>query len=63
MQKLFRQTTLMDAYPCNFNVLIAGMPRVMGVGEILEEGPPGGASASSGGSISSWARNGTSSIC
>ena len=37
MQKLFRQTTLMDAYPCNFNVLIAGMPRVMGVGEILEE--------------------------
>ena len=37
MQKLFRQTTLMDAYPCNFNVLIAGMPRVMGVGEMLEE--------------------------
>ena len=37
MQKLFRQTTLMDSYPCNFNILIAGMPRVMGVGEILEE--------------------------
>ena len=33
MQKLFRQTTLMDSYPCNFNILIAGMPRVMGVGE------------------------------
>ena len=27
----------MDAYACNFNILIAGMPRVMGVGEILEE--------------------------
>ena len=37
MQKLFRQTTLMDSYPCNFNILIAGMPRVRGVGEILEE--------------------------
>ena len=37
MQKLFRQTTLMDSYPCNCNILIAGMPRVMGVGEILEE--------------------------
>lgn len=37
MQKLFRQTTLMDSYPCNFNILIVGMPRVMGVGEILEE--------------------------
>lgn len=37
MQKLFRTTPLMDAYACNFNILIAGMPRVMGVGEILEE--------------------------
>ena len=37
MQKLFRMTTLQDSFPCNFNVLIAGMPRVMGVGEILEE--------------------------
>ena len=37
MQKLFRQTTLQDSFSCNFNVLIAGMPRVMGVGEILEE--------------------------
>ena len=37
MTKLFRMTPLMDAYPCNFNILIAGMPRVMGVGEILEE--------------------------
>lgn len=37
MQKLFRQTPLMDSYPCNFNILIAGMPRVMGVEEILEE--------------------------
>ena len=37
MQKLFRLTTLQDSFPCNFNILVAGMPRVMGVGEILEE--------------------------
>ena len=37
MQKLFRMTPLQDSFACNFNVLIAGMPRVMGVGEILEE--------------------------
>ena len=37
MAKLFKSTTLQDACSCNFNILIAGMPRVMGVGEILEE--------------------------
>ena len=37
MQKLFRMTPLQDSFPCNFNILIAGMPRVMGVAEILEE--------------------------
>ena len=37
MQKLFRSTTLQDSLSCNFNVLIAGMPRVMGVRELLEE--------------------------
>ncbi|MCD7755181.1 MAG: topoisomerase IV [Firmicutes bacterium] len=37
MAKLFRLTPLQDSFPCNFNILIAGMPRVMGVGEILEE--------------------------
>ncbi len=37
MQKLFRLTTLQDSFACNFNILIAGMPKVMGVGEILEE--------------------------
>ena len=37
MQKLFRQTSLQDSFACNFNILIAGMPRVMGIGEILEE--------------------------
>ncbi len=37
MQKLFRSTPLQDAFPCNFNILIAGNPRVMGVREILEE--------------------------
>lgn len=37
MQKLFKSTPLLDSYPCNFNILIAGMPRVMGIREILEE--------------------------
>lgn len=37
MQKLFRLTPLQDNYSCNFNVLIAGYPRVMGVREILHE--------------------------
>jgi len=37
MQKLFRLTPLQDSFACNFNILIAGMPRVMGIGEILEE--------------------------
>ena len=37
MQKLFKMTTLQDAFPCNFNILVAGSPRVMGVREILEE--------------------------
>ncbi len=37
MQKLFKTTTLQDTLSCNFNVLIAGMPRVMGVRELLEE--------------------------
>ena len=37
MQKLFRMTPLQDSFACNFNILIAGMPRVMGVGEILAE--------------------------
>ncbi len=37
MQKLCRMTPLQDSFACNFNILIAGMPRVMGVGEILEE--------------------------
>ena len=34
MQKLFRSTPLQDSFACNFNILIAGMPRVMGVREI-----------------------------
>lgn len=37
MQKLYRLTPLQDNYPCNFNILIAGTPRVMGVREILTE--------------------------
>ena len=37
MQKLFKSTHLQDAFPCNFNILIAGNPRVMGVREILDE--------------------------
>ena len=37
MAKLYRQTPLEDAFSCNFNVLIAGMPKVLGVRQILEE--------------------------
>ena len=37
MQKLFRTTSLQDSFACNFNILIEGMPRVMGVREILQE--------------------------
>ncbi|MEA4823673.1 MAG: DNA gyrase subunit A [Clostridiaceae bacterium] len=37
MQKLFKTTPLEDTFGCNFNVLIAGNPRVLGVGEILTE--------------------------
>jgi DNA gyrase subunit A len=37
MQKLFRMSPLQDSISCNFNVLVEGMPRVMGVGEILDQ--------------------------
>lgn len=37
MQKLFRMTSLQDSFPCNFNILVAGNPRVMGVREIIDE--------------------------
>ncbi len=36
MQKLFRTTPLQDSFACNFNILVDGMPKVMGVGEILD---------------------------
>lgn len=37
MQRLFRMSSLQDNFSCNFNILIAGYPKVMGVKEILEE--------------------------
>ncbi len=37
MQKLYKMTPLEDSFPCNFNVLIAGTPRVLGVKALLEE--------------------------
>ncbi len=37
MQKLYKMTPLEDTFSCNFNVLIAGVPRVLGVKELLEE--------------------------
>ena len=37
MQKLFRITPLEDSFSCNFNVLVAGNPRVMGVSEMISE--------------------------
>ena len=37
MRKLFKLTPLEDTFSCNFNVLIAGMPRVCGVRALIEE--------------------------
>ena len=37
MTKLFKQTQLEDSFPCNFNILVDGTPRVMGVKEIIEQ--------------------------
>jgi len=37
MAKLFRFTTLEDSFSCNFNVLIGGVPRVLGVKDLLNE--------------------------
>ncbi len=37
MAKLYKLTALEDSFACNFNVLIAGAPRVLGVRDLLEE--------------------------
>lgn len=37
MKKLFKITPLQDVFSCNFNILVGGMPKVMGVAEILEQ--------------------------
>ena len=37
MAKMMKLTPLQDSFPCNFNILIGGFPKLMGVGEILEE--------------------------
>ncbi len=37
MNKLFKMTALEDSFSCNFNILVGGIPRVMGVRTILEE--------------------------
>ena len=37
MKRLYKMTTLEDSFSANFNILVAGVPRVMGVAEILEE--------------------------
>ncbi len=37
MRKLFKMTPLEDTFSCNFNVLISGIPKVLGVRELLEE--------------------------
>ncbi len=37
VQKLFRQTSMQSTFNCNFNILINGMPRVLGVKQILGE--------------------------
>ena len=40
MAKLYKTTPLEDSFSCNFNVLVSGQPRVMGVREILQECGP-----------------------
>ena len=37
MKKLFKATSLEDTFSCNFNILVGGSPKVMGVREILNE--------------------------
>ncbi|MEG0570037.1 MAG: DNA topoisomerase (ATP-hydrolyzing) subunit A [Oscillospiraceae bacterium] len=37
MQRLYKMTPLQDNYSCNFNILISGYPKVMGIREILDE--------------------------
>lgn len=37
MQRLYKATSLEDSFSCNFNILVSGVPRVMGVKDILEE--------------------------
>ena len=37
MNKLYRLTPLEDSFPCNFNVLIEGSPKTLGIGQIIEE--------------------------
>lgn len=37
MKRLYKFTSLEDSFSANFNILVAGVPRVMGVGQILEE--------------------------
>jgi len=37
MKRLYKLTTLEDSFKCNFNVLIAGTPHLMGVGTMLDE--------------------------
>ncbi len=37
MKKLYRITPLEDSFSCNFNVLIEGSPKILGVGQIIEE--------------------------
>ena len=37
MAKLYKVTPLEDSFSCNFNILVSGQPRVMGVREILRE--------------------------
>ncbi len=37
MDKLFKQTSLSDSFSCNFNILVNGHPRTMGIAEILDE--------------------------
>ncbi len=63
MAKLYRSTTLQDSFSCNFNVLVDGYPRVMGVRQILHEWVRGAWSPRVAALTSTWARSPSACTC
>ena len=59
MQRLYRQTPLMDSFSCNFNLLVAGTPVLWVSAKSLKSGQPGAMNASEGGYTMIWSRSAT----